>query len=56
VICPGRDGEIAYTRKPAGEGYLLSTNFNLAIPEKGPVDFRWDTASSMLDSLSESQT
>ena len=56
VIGPGRDGEIAFTRKPAGEGYLLSTNFNLAIPEKGPVDFRWDTASSMLDSLRESQT
>jgi len=56
VIGPGRDGEIAYTRKPAGEGYLLSTNFNLAIPEKGPVDFRWDTATSMLDTLGESQT
>lgn len=56
VIGPGRDGEIAFTRKPAGESYLLSTNFNLAIPEKGPVDFRWDTASSMLNSLSESQT
>lgn len=56
VIGPGRDGEIAFTRKPAGEGYLLSTNFNLAIPEKGPVDFRWDTATSMLDSLSDSQT
>lgn len=56
VIGPGRDGEIAFTRKPARDGYLLSTNFNLAIPEKGPVDFRWDTASSMLDSLSESQT
>jgi len=56
VIGPGRDGEIAFTRKPAGEGYLLSTNFNLAIPEKGPVDFRWDTATSMLDTLGESQT
>lgn len=56
IIAPGRDGEIAFTRKPAGEGYLLSTNFNLAIPEKGPVDFRWDTATSMLDTLGESQT
>jgi len=55
VIGPGRDGEIAFTRKPAGEGYLLSTNFNLAIPEKGPVDFRWDTASSKLETLSISQ-
>ena len=56
VIGPGRDGEIVFTRKPTGEGYLLSTNFNLAIPEKGPVDFRWDTATAMLDSLGESQT
>lgn len=56
VIGPGRDGEISFTRKSAGEGYLLSTNFNLAIPEKGPVDFRWDTATSMLDMLSDSQT
>jgi len=56
VIGPGRDGEITFTRKPAGEGYLLSTNFNLAIPEKGPVDFRWDTATSMLDALVESHT
>jgi hypothetical protein len=55
VIGPGRDSEIAFTRKPAGEGYLLSTNFNLAIPEKGPVDFRWDTATSMLESLRGSQ-
>lgn len=56
VIGPGRDGEIAFNRKPAGDGYLLSTNFNLEIPEKGPIDFRWDTATSMLDSLDESQT
>ena len=56
VISPGNDGEITFTRKSAGEGYLLSTNFNLAIPEKGPVDFRWDTATSMLDTLGESQT
>ena len=56
VIDPGLDGEIAFTRKPAGDGYLLSTNFNLAIPEKGPVDFRWDTATSMLETLGKSQT
>ncbi len=56
VIGPGRDGEITFTRKPAGESYLLSTNFNLAIPEKGPVDFRWNTATSMLDSLGISRS
>jgi hypothetical protein len=55
VIGPGRDGEIAFTRKAAGEGYLLSTNFNLATQE-GPVDFRWDTGNSMLEKLREGQT
>jgi len=54
VISPGPDSEITFTRKSNGDGYLLSTNFNLAIPEKGPTDFRWDTASSMLDSLQNS--
>jgi hypothetical protein len=55
VIGPGRDGEIVFTRKPAGDGFLLSTNFNLATPDKGPVDFRWDTATSMLETLRETQ-
>ena len=44
VISAGPDGKVAFTRKDPGEGYLLSTNFNLAQPEKGPVDFRWETA------------
>ena len=56
VISPSRNGEISFTRKPAGDGYLLSTNFNLAIPEKGPVDFRWDTATKMLETLRGSQS
>lgn len=55
VISAGPDGEIAFTRKAAGDGYLVSTNFNLAIPEKGPVDFRYDTATSMLEKLGASQ-
>ncbi len=55
VISAGPDGEMAFTRKAAGDGYLVSTNFNLAIPEKGPVDFRFDTATSMLDKTSASQ-
>lgn len=50
VISGGLDGEIAFTRKPPGDGYLLSTNFNLAT-SKGPVDFRWDTAGEMLNAL-----
>ena len=56
VLGPGRDGEIAFTRKPTGDGYLLSTNFNRAIPENGPVDFRWEVGNSMLEKLGESQT
>jgi hypothetical protein len=52
VISGGSDGKIAFTRKESGDGYLLSTNFNLAQPEKGPVDFRWHTASERLDELS----
>jgi hypothetical protein len=55
VISAGPDGEMAFTRKAAGDGYLVSTNFNLAVPERGPVDFRYDTANSMLDELSSSQ-
>ena len=55
VISPGSDGEIAFTHKPSGDGYLLSTNFNLAT-RKGPVDFRWETANTLLDKLSNSQT
>jgi hypothetical protein len=55
VISAGADGEIAFTRKPAGDGYLLSTNFNLAQPERGPVDWRWETAEAKLDALRSGQ-
>lgn len=30
VISAGPDGELAFTRKPHGDGYLVSTNFNRA--------------------------
>lgn len=52
VLSGGPDGKIAFTRREPGDGYLLSTNFNLAQPEKGPVDFRWHTATAKLDELS----
>ena len=29
VIHPGADGEMTFTRKPDGDGHLVSTNFNL---------------------------
>jgi hypothetical protein len=53
VISGGPDGKVAFTRKEPGDGYLLSTNFNLAQPEKGPVDFRWHTATEKLDALGD---
>jgi hypothetical protein len=56
VISAGPDAEVAFTRKAAGDGYHLSTNFNLAQPDKGPVDFRWETAGSMLDALAAGQS
>jgi len=33
VISAGLDGELAFTRKKQGNGYLVSTNFNRANPE-----------------------
>ena len=33
VISAGPDGELAFTRKPKGDGYIVSTNFNRANPE-----------------------
>lgn len=51
VISGGPDGKVAFTRKDLGDGYLLSTNFNLAQPEKGPVDFRWHSATEKLDAI-----
>lgn len=55
VIGPGPDGEIAFTRKAVGDGYLFSTNFSLATPARGPVDFRWDTGNAMLETLDTTQ-
>jgi len=35
VISAGPDGRVAFTRKPDGDGFLVSTNFNLANPANG---------------------
>jgi hypothetical protein len=32
VMGPGPEGELAFTRKGTGDGYLISTNFNVADP------------------------
>ena len=51
VIGAGKDGELAFTRLK-GEGFLVSTNFNLADPDNGrrPCS-RYDTASAMLSDI-----
>lgn len=53
VIGPGPDGEIAFTRKDKGNGYLVSTNFSLATPDIGYNDFRYDKANEMLSNIME---
>ena len=35
IISAGTDGELVFTRKPAGDGFLVSTNFNVANPANG---------------------
>jgi hypothetical protein len=37
VISAGPDGEVAFTRKPDGDGFLVSTNFNRANPSWAQV-------------------
>ena len=56
VIHPGLDGELTYTRKSKGNGYLISTNFNLAKLDKGNWSSsyssdRYKTADKMLSTI-----
>lgn len=54
VMSAGPDGELAFTRKEQGDGYLVSTNFNLAYPQNGSRPcWRYDTATKMLAELFE---
>jgi len=49
VISAGSDGELAFTRKQEGDGYLVSTNFNRGKPENRDGDlpcWRYDTATA----------
>lgn len=55
VISAGSDREIAYTRKPPGNGYLVSTNFNLANPENGDKSWRYEKAAVLLAELLKSK-
>lgn len=53
IISAGADGEVALTRKSPGDGYLVSTNFNVAEPTNGygyPC-WRYDTATKRLARL-----
>jgi hypothetical protein len=52
VIHAGTDGELTFTRKPKGIGYLVSTNFNLARLDKGIwYCSRYNTADKMLSKM-----
>ena len=52
VISAGPDGEVAFTRKPAGDGFLVSTNFNLANPMNGSYPcWRYTRAEELLKDI-----
>ena len=54
VISTGPDGKVAFTRKPAGDGFLVSTNFNLANPSKGGYPcWRHSRAEEMLSEIQD---
>jgi choloylglycine hydrolase len=49
VISAGPDGKVAFTRKPAGDSFLVSTNFNVANPSNGGYPcWRYSRAEKML--------
>ena len=54
VLGFGADGELAVTRKPKGDGFIVSTNFNRVYPENRYYTYpceRYETASRMLEKL-----
>jgi hypothetical protein len=53
IISAGKDGEMVFTRKPKGDGFLVSTNFNVANPSNNfnyPC-WRYEKASELLRQL-----
>lgn len=53
IISAGANREVVFTRKPPGDGWLVSSNFNVANPENGytyPCP-RYETAQRMLREL-----
>jgi len=58
IISAGADGEIVFSRKTAGNGFLVSTNFNVANPANGfgyPC-WRYDLAQEMLGQMLSGET
>lgn len=58
IISAGKDGEMVFTRKAPGNGFLVSTNFNVANPSNGfgyPCP-RFDKATEMMKQLMEQNT
>jgi hypothetical protein len=52
VISAGPDDQVAFTRKPDGDGFLVSTNFNLANPLNGSYPcWRYDRATALLEEI-----
>jgi len=57
IISAGADGEMVFTRKTPGDGFLVSTNFNVANPANASTYpcWRYDKANEMLGQLISSE-
>jgi len=55
IISAGKDGEMVFTRKTPGDGFLVSTNFNVANPANASEYpcWRYDKAHELLGKLIE---
>jgi len=55
IISAGKDGEMVFTRKTPGDGFLVSTNFNVANPANASEYpcWRYDKANELLEKLIE---
>lgn len=58
IVSAGMDAEIVFTRKTQGDGFLVSTNFNVANPSNGygyPC-WRFDKANDLLEQLIDKES
>jgi len=55
IVSAGIDGEMVFTRKTSGDGFLVSTNFNVANPSNGfgYPSWRYDKATEMMKQIIE---